>query len=65
MTLTDKVDAYSREHGTTRDELAEALGMKRGSLYNKLEGKTEFTLEEAHKLSSMLGITVDELATLT
>lgn len=62
MTLTEKVNQYVETHDTNREEIASQLGMNRQSLYNKLNGKTEFTMEEAYKLSRMLGITVDELA---
>lgn len=48
----------------TRQDIADALGIDRASLYNKLSGKTEFSLSEAVALAKVLGCkTVDELIT--
>jgi plasmid maintenance system antidote protein VapI len=58
------VGNYAKSEGITKDELAERIGIGRSSLYAKLSGQTPWFLDEAVKLSGLLGITVDELAEL-
>lgn len=58
------VDNYVKAEGITKSELAERLGIGRSALYEKLGGRNSWFLDEAVKLSGLLGITVDELAEL-
>ena len=64
MTLQEKVGQYIEANGTTMGAVADKLGISRSSLFNKLRGSNEFSLSEAFNLSSILGITVDELCRL-
>lgn len=62
MALEKQVEEFVNASGMSRDQIATVLGLSRTSLYNKLSGKSEFTLDEAYILSRLLGITVDEIA---
>lgn len=61
MNLSEKVNEYAETNGVTRDALADSLGMSRSSFFNKLRGSYEFRLSEAHALSRILGVSLDEL----
>lgn len=65
MTLQEKVGQYIEANETTMSAVAEALGISRSSLFNKLRGSYEFSLSEAFGLSRMLGLSLDELYRLT
>ncbi|WP_302152567.1 helix-turn-helix transcriptional regulator [uncultured Enorma sp.] len=65
MTLQEKVGQYIEANETTMSAVAEALGISRSSLFNKLRGSNEFSLSEAFGLSRMLGLSLDELYRLT
>lgn len=45
----------------SKTEMAKRLGISRRSLYNKLEGETQFTIEEIAELARMLHFTNLEL----
>ena len=62
--LKEVVKSYVKAEGITKDDLAERLGIRRSAFYMKMGGKSPWTLNEAVKLSGLLGITVDELAEL-
>lgn len=57
MTDTILLKKKIEESGLRLDYIYESLGISRVSLYNKLSGKTEFTLKEARKLCEILNIT--------
>lgn len=59
--IKEWVGAYLERTGTTKAELANQMSISRTSFYSKMDGTTEFTLSEAGKLASMLGITTDQL----
>lgn len=59
--IRERVGAFTERTGTTKQELAEKLGMSRVTLHNKLMGNSEFSLSEAQKLAGILGCTVDDL----
>lgn len=65
MNLQEKIGQYVEARGTTRDAIAVQLGISRSSLFNKLRGDKEFSLQEAFNLSRILGISLDELYELT
>lgn len=60
MTLSEKISDFAKTTGTTKDEIAKSLGISRSSFFSKIRGEYEFTFTEAYKLSTMLGMTVDE-----
>ncbi len=59
--IKERVGAYVGRTGTTKREIAEALGIGENTLYAKLRGESEFTLSEAGKLADMLGCSIDSL----
>ena len=65
MNLQEKVGQYAEAKGTTRDAIADKIGMSRSSFFNKLRGSYEFSLSEAFKLSRILGIKLDDFYCLT
>lgn len=60
MTLQEKVGQYVEANGTTRDAIADQLGISRSSFFNKLRGSYEFSLSEAFNMSRVLGVSLDE-----
>lgn len=50
--LAKKID----DSGLTKTAIAEGLGLTRQGLYNKLEGKNEFTGSELKRLSTLLSL---------
>lgn len=52
LLLAKKID----DSGLTKNAIAEGLGLTRQGLYNKLEGKNEFTGSELKRLSSLLSL---------
>ena len=65
MNIQEKVGQYVEANGTTMSSIADALGISRSSLFNKLRGSNEFSLSEAFNLSRMLGLSLDDLYELT
>lgn len=63
--IQSAVTSFAKCNGLTKDELAEKLGFKRTSFYNKLCGKSEYTLSEAYSLSRELGCTLDDFYSMT
>lgn len=51
------------KHGITRKMLADKLGITSKTLFNKINGKTDFTWEEVKKIRSIVAPTktLDEL----
>lgn len=62
----DKVRKLRVEHKKTQLELAQILGLKTASAYNKKEkGNVPFTLEDVRKLSDFYGVDVEEFIVST
>lgn len=59
------VTDFAKANNTTKEELALKLGFKHTSFYNKLCGKSEYTLSEAYSLSRELGCTLDDFYSMT
>lgn len=55
------IDEYAREHGLTRAELAECLGVDRTTLWRWQEGLVVPTFEALRDAAGRIGMTVDEL----
>lgn len=49
--------------GINVTDLAKAVGMSTAAMYDRLNGKTGFTLDDAHKIRDVLDVdmTIDEL----
>jgi DNA-binding XRE family transcriptional regulator len=63
VAISKNVDVYVLEHGTTKDAIAKHIGISRSSLYDKLNGKRPWMLNEAIDLASLMGCTVADLIT--
>lgn len=59
--IKNRVALWQMTTGKTKDYLCNELGISKTAFYSKLSGLSEFTLQEARKLSLTLGCTVDEL----
>jgi plasmid maintenance system antidote protein VapI len=64
MTNTGKLQGKMREVGVSIEKLAEAVGLSRTGLFNKIHGKQEFLASEVYKVSKALGITNDEMRSI-
>lgn len=56
-----RVEAYATIKGLTLDDIAGELGIVRRTLNEKISGKRDFTLDQAIKLSNMLGQSMDDI----
>lgn len=61
----EAIHRYAKENGKTCDDIANELGIGRASFFNKMRGQYSFTMTEAHTLSRMLGITMDDFYAMT
>lgn len=52
---------YAKLSGITLDEICSHLQISKSTLYNKIAGRTDFTLEEARKISALLNRTIEEI----
>lgn len=59
MTDLKLLDAVIRDSGITITALAKKVGIKRATLYNKMNGKSEFTGTEIVKLTDVLHLSDD------
>ena len=60
--IDNAIAVYLNETQTTREKLADYLGISTASLLNKRKGKNEWLWSEILALSSLLDKTPDELA---
>lgn len=61
--LKSLLDGYVKAEGITKEELANRLNISRGTLFYRLNGSM-WRLDEAAKLSELLGVPLTELARL-
>jgi DNA-binding XRE family transcriptional regulator len=61
MNLQEKVGQYAKAKGTTKNAIADELGISRSSFFNKLRGSYEFSFGEAYRLSRILGVSLDDI----
>lgn len=59
--FSDKLSKYRKEQGFTQQEVADKIGINRGSYSNWENGKREPTLENVVKLAKLFKTTTDEL----
>lgn len=59
MTDTQMLRDAIKESGVTLTYISEKMGIARESLYNKLNGSSEFKASEIAKLSSLLHLSVE------
>lgn len=55
------IEEYIDENATTKDAIAQAIGISRSSLYDKLSGKRPWMLSEVIDLASFMNCTVNDL----
>ncbi len=60
MANTRLIEDYIRSSGYKLQYVAQGLGISANALHQKLLGNTQFKLDEAEKLSAMLGMTMLE-----
>ena len=60
MANTRLIEEYIRGSGYKLRHVARALNISESALHSKLQGQTQFKLNEAENLSAMLGMTMSE-----
>ena len=60
MANTEIIRAYIQSSGYKMQHVARAMEISTNALNQKLQGKTQFKLNEAEQLSTMLGLTMAE-----
>lgn len=60
MANTRLIEEYIRDSGYKLRHVARALNISESALHSKLQGQTQFKLNEAENLSAMLGMTMSE-----
>lgn len=59
------IEAYVSEHDTTKGALASSIGISRSSLYEKMDGKRPWLLDEIIALASVMGCRESDLWTMS
>lgn len=54
------LDETIKNTGITKTAIADKMGITRESLYNKLDGKTEFTVSEICSITNALNLSKDD-----
>lgn len=54
------LEHYKVDSGKTNDEIAEALGVTRMTLWSKVRGDTPINIRQAKTLADMMGMTLEE-----
>jgi len=57
--LEKALEHYKIDSGKTNDEIAEAIGVTRMTLYSKVRGHTPINIKQAKQLADMMGITLE------
>lgn len=60
--MADQISTRLRLSGVTHETLAQALGMSRPAISDRMRGRTRWTLLEAIEIARLMGITLDALA---
>lgn len=64
VAIDGAIQKYMSENGKTVTDIAAYLGITTNTLSNKRNGRTDWKWSEIMALSSLLGVTSDELAGL-
>ena len=59
-TLEKAIEHYKVDSGKTSNDIAEALGVTRATLWSKVHGYTPINIKQAKTLADMLGITLED-----
>ena len=57
--LERALEHYKVDSGKTNDEIAEAIGVTRATLYSKVRGHTPINIKQAKILADMMGMTLE------
>lgn len=57
----ENIKIYQIKQNLTLDDIAKKLQISRSGLYKKMSGRNEFTISEAKKILSMLGMKFEEV----
>lgn len=58
--LERAIEHYKIDSGMTNDDIAEALGVTRATLWSKIHGLTPINIKQAKQLADMMGITLED-----
>lgn len=58
--LEKALEHFKVDSGMTNDEIAEALGVTRATLWSKVQGLTPINIKQAKVLADMMGMTLEE-----
>lgn len=58
--LEKTLEHYKVDSGKTNDDIAEALGVTRATLWSKINGYTPINIRQAKTLADMFGMTLEE-----
>ena len=61
IAIRERLGAYLERTGATKQSVASALGITTVTLASKLRGESLFDLEQAFRLSDLMGCKVDDL----
>lgn len=62
--LERALEHFKVDSGMTNDEIAEALGVTRATLWSKVHGLTPINILQAKMLADMMGMTLEEFYAL-
>ena len=62
--LEKALEHYKIDSGKTNDEIAEAIGVTRATLYSKVRGYTPINIKQAKQLADMMGMTLESFYAL-
>lgn len=57
--LEKALEHYKVDSGMTNDDIAEALGVTRATLWSKVHGYTPINIKQAKILADMMGMTLE------
>ena len=58
--LAKALEHYKIDSGRTNDEIADALGVTRATLWSKVNGCTPINIKQAKVLADMMGMTLED-----
>lgn len=58
--LAKAIEHYKIDSGRTNDEIADAIGVTRATLWSKVHGFTPINIKQAKVLADMMGMTLEE-----
>jgi len=62
--LERALEHFKVDSGLTNDEIAEALGVTRATLWSKVHGFTPINIKQAKVLADMMGISLEDFYVL-